>query len=186
MAADPGPRPPELADRLRDFAARHRGATAVAMRTQQIPASYRAFFRQVGLDPDLRRPPGEQAAVDRLLHGGFRSRDRIHDACLVALLDTGVPVWALDAELVDEQGLGIRIAADGDAFVSSAGHHVSAGEIVVADDHAVHAVLFEDPLPGHAAGPGTEALLLFSLAVDGVPMLHVEEALTVAAEWLGA
>ena len=51
---------------------RYRGASVVAMRTQPIPHAYRAFFRQIGLDPDVTRIPSEEAAVARLLHGRFR------------------------------------------------------------------------------------------------------------------
>ncbi len=42
------------------------GASVVAMRTQPIPHAYRAFFRQIGLDPDATRIPSEEAAVARL------------------------------------------------------------------------------------------------------------------------
>ena len=62
------------------------GASVVAMRTQPIPHAYRAFFRHIGLDPDASRIPSEEAAVARLLQGGFRSNDLISDALLVALL----------------------------------------------------------------------------------------------------
>ena len=84
------------------------------MRTKPIPQAYRIFFRQIGLDPDVTRIPSEEAAVARLLHGEFRSAGLIPDACLVALIETGVPVWALDADVVDEGGLGIRTATADD------------------------------------------------------------------------
>ena len=104
----PEPSPRELVRQLRDLSNRYRGGGVVSMRTKPVPQAYRAFFRQIGLDPDVRRIPSEEVAVARLVQGGFRSVDHIADACLVALIETGVPVWALDAERVDDAGLGIR------------------------------------------------------------------------------
>jgi DNA/RNA-binding domain of Phe-tRNA-synthetase-like protein len=141
------------------------------MRTKSVPQAFRAFFRQIGLDPDVRRIPSEEAAVNRLLHAAFRTVDLISDACLVALIETGVPVWALDADVVDEAGLGIRTVAGG---------------LVVADGHAVHAELFADPPPGHGVGSRTRRVTLFAVAVDDVPAIHLDEALWCALDALGA
>ena len=93
---------------MRELSDRYRGAGVVAMRTQPIPHAYRTFFRQVGVDPDAARIPSEAAAVGRLLKGGFEARDAVADALLIALVETGVPVWALDADVVDCGSLGIR------------------------------------------------------------------------------
>src|SRR5207248_5419308 len=104
--------PPAVKQRLKALSNRYRGASVVAMRTQPIPHAYRAFFRQIGLDPDTDRIPSEEAAVARLLYGGFRSSNLVDDALLIALIETGVPVWAVDAELVDAGGLGIQTSLD--------------------------------------------------------------------------
>src|SRR5436305_12380532 len=106
------PSPRELKARLRELSSRWRGMSVVAMRTQPIPHAYRTFFRQIGLDPDVDRIPSEEATVARLLYGGFRSSNLVDDALLIALIETGVPVWAVDAELVDAGGLGIRTSLD--------------------------------------------------------------------------
>jgi DNA/RNA-binding domain of Phe-tRNA-synthetase-like protein len=156
--------------RLRELSDRYRGAGVVAMRTQPIPHAYRTFFRQVGVDPDGARIPSEEAAVQRLLHGRFEARDALADALLVALIETGVPVWALDAGVVDGDSLGIRSSPE--------------GQLVVADDVAVHATLFGEPAPGHAPGPKTSRIVLFAVGVDGVPAIHVEEALWMATDVL--
>jgi hypothetical protein len=111
--------------------------------------------------------------VARLVQGGFRSVDHVADACLVALIETGVPVWALDAERVDDAGLGIRVAGA-----------LPAGSLVVGDGERVCARLFEDPLAAHAVGPRTRRVTLFAVAVDGVPEIHIEEALWCAADLL--
>lgn len=141
------------------------------MRTKPVPQAFRAFFRQIGLDPDVRRIPSEEAAVARLLQGGFRSVDRIADACLVALIETGVPVWALDAERVAPDGLGIRLAGE-----------PTPGSLVVGDGEGACCILFEDPAPDRWVGPRTRRVTLFAVAVDGVPEIHVEEALWCAAD----
>ena len=181
------PSPPAVVRRLKQLSDRYRGASVVAMRTKSVPQAFRVFFRQIGLDPDVRRIPSEQVAVSRLLHGEFRTADLISDACLVALIETGVPVWALDADLVDSAGLGIRTAAPGHQPGASGDNPAPApGSLVVADGSAVHAELFADPAPGHGVGARTRRVMLFSVAVDGVPAIHMEEALWCALEVLGA
>jgi DNA/RNA-binding domain of Phe-tRNA-synthetase-like protein len=179
----PTPRP--VQQRLRALSNRFRGASVVAMRTQPIPHAYRAFFRQIGLDPDVTRIPSEEAAVGRLMHGGFRSTELVSDALLVALIETGVPVWALDAELVDEMGLGIRTTTEGEPFGSGA-QPLPAGRLVVADSARVHSLLFGTIADGHEVTPQTRRLTLFSVAVGGVPSIHIEEALWMAVEALTA
>ncbi len=173
------PSAPDLRHRLRALSDRYRGPSVVTMRVKAVPHAYRAFFRQIGLDPDIQRIPGEAAAVDRLIHGGFRSVDRIGDACLIALLETGVPVWALDGAAVDDAGLGIRTATPGDA---GTGVMAAAGSLVVADGTRAHAVLFADPPAARSPGPRTSRIALFALGVDGVPEVHLEEALALAAD----
>lgn len=180
-----GPSPPALVRRLQDLSNRYRGAGVVAMRTKPVPHSFRAFFRQIGMDPDVRRIPSEAAAVNRLLHGGFRTVDLISDACLVALIETGVPVWALDADGVDDAGLGIRTATGHEPSRRGDDPPPAAGSLVVADGSAVHAELFSDPSAGHGVGARTRRVMLFAVAVDGVPEIHIEEALWCALEVLG-
>jgi DNA/RNA-binding domain of Phe-tRNA-synthetase-like protein len=175
---------PAVRRRLRDLSDRYRGAGVVAMRTQPIPHAYRTFFRQVGVDPDAARIPSEAAAVGRLLKGGFETRDALADALLVALVETGVPVWALDASVVDSGSLGIRLSVSGDRVGSdpAGGVALPEGQLVVADALTVHASLFGAPAPGHAPGPQTRRIVLFAVGVDGVPAIHVEEALWVASD----
>jgi DNA/RNA-binding domain of Phe-tRNA-synthetase-like protein len=186
VEARPGPSTSELKTRLRALSNRFRGESVVAMRTQPIPRAYRVFFRQIGLDPDVTRVPSERAAISRLLHGRLQSRDAIADALLIALVETGVPVWALDADAVDVAGLGIRPAMAGEhvGADSDPGAVLDAGQLVVADPRCVHAILFGEIAPGHVPGPATSRLALFAVGVDGVPLVHVEEALWVGADLL--
>lgn len=179
--------PSDVRRRLRELSDRVAGAGVVAMRTQPIPHAYRAFYRQVGLDPDAARIPSEEAAVRRLLQGRFQSRDTLRDALLIGLVETGVPVWALDAGRVEVDTLGIRMAVSGERLGSAPdGLTLPAGQLVVADAGCVHASLFGEPAAGHAPrpGPGTQRIVLYAVAVEGVPAIHVEEALWVCADIL--
>jgi DNA/RNA-binding domain of Phe-tRNA-synthetase-like protein len=171
VEAPRGPTPPAVARRIRAWSDRYWGTSVVAMRTQPIPRAYRVFYRQIGLDPDIERVPSEQAAVARLVQGRFVSQDVIRDALLLALLETSVPVWALDAARVDPAGLGIRTSEVGD-------------RLVVADASRTYAQLFGEVDPTHWPGPRTRRLVLYTVGVDGVPMLHLEEALYVSVEAL--
>jgi DNA/RNA-binding domain of Phe-tRNA-synthetase-like protein len=177
------PRP--IRQRLQTLSNRYRGANVVAMRTQPVPHAYRSFFHQIGLDPDVTRIPIEEAAVARLLGGRFPSRGVVEDALLIALIETGVPVWALDAGLVDAGGLGIRTSVTGDRLGSGEDAvPLPPGRLVVADAELVHGVLFGDLARGHAADRRSTRAVLFSVGVEGVPAIHVEETLWVAVEVL--
>lgn len=181
--ASPGRSPPSVRQRLQGLSNRYRGASVVTMRTHPIPHAYRAFFRQVGLDPDSSRIPSEEAAVARLMQGGFRSRDLISDALLIALVETGVPVWGLDSRLVDASGLGIRTSVAGERF-GSAEARLPEGHLVVADQVRAQALLFGAIAPGHEVSTETRRVTLFAVSVQGVPDIHVEEALWCCADLL--
>ena len=159
---------PGLRARLRALSDRMGGARAVALRRDPVPHAYRVLFRHIGLDPDAERTPIEAAVLERLVHGGFRSRNRLDDALTIALVETGVPVWALDRDRV-RGGLGIALER---------------GRIVVADEAGPVAELFAAPGPEHGVTPATRALLLFAVQPAGVPAVHVDEALWLVAEAL--
>jgi DNA/RNA-binding domain of Phe-tRNA-synthetase-like protein len=187
VTAPAGPRrsPPELRERLGMLADRFHGARALSIRREAVPAAYRAFFRHIGLDPDVHRTPIEAVAVQRLLRGGFVSGSAVDDACVLALVETGVPVWALDAASV-EGPLGLRAARTGERL--GAGEYaddLAAGRLVVADRLGPVAALFGPTAPDRLPGRSTERLLLFAVAAPGVPALFFEEALHCCAGALG-
>jgi DNA/RNA-binding domain of Phe-tRNA-synthetase-like protein len=157
-----------LSDRLR-------GAQAVALRGRDVPHAYRVFFRHVGLEPDETRIPVEALVVERLRLGGFPSRGRLPDALAIACVETGVPVWALDADALDGPP-GVRPATASDAPVPE-------GRLVLADASRALAVLFEHP---EAPTRATRRLALISVVVPHVPALFAEEALWIAGEALEA
>ncbi len=172
-----GESPADVRARLHDLSNRFRGARAVGIRREPVPAAYRVFFRQIGLDPDVVRTPIEAVVMERMLRGGFASAGLLADALLIALLDTGVPVWALDARSLDGE-LGIRVSGDGEQLGrAAAAPALAAGGLVVADASTPLAVLFGELAPGHEPRAGSDRVMLFALQVDGVPSLYVEEAL---------
>jgi len=185
VAPGPGPRTPSaLRERLALLADRFHGARALTLRREPVPAAYRVFFRQVGLDPDAQRTPVEAAALDRLVQGGFASRGPLEDALLVAVVETGVPVWAVDDERLDGP-LGLRGAGPGERLGEGQyAPDLAPERIVVADASGPVAVLFGDVAPSHLPGRDSARLRLFTVAVPGVPALHVEEALFGCADAL--
>ncbi len=172
-----GPSPPGVRERLRALSNRWSGAQAVMVRRQPIPAAYRVFFRHIGLDPDVQRTPLEQAILGRLIDGGFRSQGLLHDVLLLALVDTSVPVWALDADALHGP-LRVRLSRDGEPLGAAGdGPALSGGQLILADSSAAVAVLFGEPSPLHMPTTRARRVTLFALQVSGVPAMHVEEAL---------
>jgi hypothetical protein len=157
-----GKSPPEVKERLRLLSDRFRGAQAVAMRQDPIPSAYRVFFRHVGLDPDTTRTPVEEAAVQRLVRGGFKATNLLDDALLIALVETGIPLWALDAARVTEP-LGIGTGPD--------------GRLAVHDADGPLATLFGEIAPGRGVIKETARMLVYTVQVPGVPGIFVDEAM---------
>jgi DNA/RNA-binding domain of Phe-tRNA-synthetase-like protein len=165
-----GKSPAALRERLRALSDKLRGAQAIALRGRDVPHAYRVFFRHIGLDPDVVRVPAEALMMERLWHGGYPSRGRLPDACAIACIETGVPVWALDADRIDGT-LGVR---------------TEGGRLVLADAAGVVASLFGAPRSAHEPTRDTRRLALVTVVVPGVPALYAEEALWIAGEALEA
>ena len=177
-----GRTPQEIKDRLRGLSNRYTGGKAVHLRQEPIPWAYRVFFRQVGIDPDDHRTPAEQAALDRMKHGSFRSRNLLDDAIVIATVETGIPMLALDADRVTPP-LGLRLSEE-DERLGGDGRHLSVRQIVVADAERSVAVLFGDIAEARGVDPDTTRMLLCTVQVKGVPEIAVEEALWTAVEVL--
>ncbi|HEX3317739.1 MAG TPA: phenylalanine--tRNA ligase beta subunit-related protein [Solirubrobacteraceae bacterium] len=184
VQARPSRSPRSVRQHLRYLSDRFRGAAAVAQRQEPIPWAYRVFYRHVGLDPDADRTPAEAAVLDRLMYGGFRSENLLDDALLIALVETGVPIWALDAARVAGP-MGVRPAQAGERLGrGGGGTALPPGRLVAADEEGPLAVLFGEIAAGHGVTGDTEAMRLFSVQVAGVPSIYVEEALFQCADIL--
>jgi len=165
VEAGTGRTPPELRERLWLLADHFRGPEAVALRSKPVPWAYRVLYRRLGIDPDVRRTPVEELVVERLLKGGFSPQRLPEDALALATLETGVPVWAVDA---DRLSGALRLAPD------------DGGRLVLADDAGTVAVLFRPPEPDRAPGRHTRALALIAVQAPGVDDIYVEEAMWTA------
>lgn len=181
LEARPGRSPRSVKRRLRGLANRYTGSKVVHMRQDHVPWAYRVFARQVGIDPDTDRTPVEHVALERLRHGGIRSRNVVDDALTLAVAETGVPVIALDADRVEGR-LGLRAAGQGERLGPT--RPLVAGRLVVADERRPVAVVLGDVGEDTGVTPATRRMLLAALAVKGVPRISVEEALWTAAETL--
>jgi DNA/RNA-binding domain of Phe-tRNA-synthetase-like protein len=172
-----GSSPPAVLARLRELSNRWRGARAVNVRQEPIPAAYRVFFRHIGLDPDVTRTPIEAVVLERMLEGGFLSEGLLADILTIGLIDTAVPVWALDADTVNGP-LGIRVTRSGERLGRGReGPSLGGGRLVVADADSPLAILFGQLARDHEPSSRTRRLSLFAVQVAGVPALHAEETL---------
>jgi hypothetical protein len=127
---------------------------ALSDRIPRVPSSdpYAIAMARLGIDGPS---PAARALQDRLVRGGYRSRGLVADACLIALVETGVGVWACAAdELRIEEGC-----------VVGAGLRVP---------------LFT--APPRVSGP---RVTLYAVVVPGVAVGVVEEAVEIAADIVG-
>ena len=181
VEARSGPSPREVKVRLRLLADRYTGAKVIHMRQDAVPWAYRVFSRQVGIDPDVDRTPVESIALERLRHGGMRSQNLLDDALTLATADTGVPVFALDQDLLIGPP-GLRLARPGE--ILEEGRPLSARQLVVADESRAVALVLGDVATHAGVSPETERMMLCALRVKGVPAIAVEEALWSVGETL--
>jgi DNA/RNA-binding domain of Phe-tRNA-synthetase-like protein len=180
LEGQPGRSPHEVRQRLHEASNRITGAKAIQMRQEAIPWAYRVFFRQVGIDPDHRRTPPEQLVLDRLQHGGFRSRSLLDDAMTIAIFETGVALLAFDGDRI-ELPLELRLARPGEVM-GAAERPLSSGQIVIGDQKRVVAVLFADRDPDRGVTTRTRRIVMAAIQVGGVPDIAIEECLWTVEE----
>ncbi|MCB0876405.1 MAG: B3/4 domain-containing protein [Solirubrobacterales bacterium] len=179
-----GRSPRALKHRLALLSDRFAGPQAIAFRTKPIPHAYRVFHRHIGLDPD-EQPPGPELAVrERMLKGGFVSSNLLDDALTIAMIESGVPVLAFDADAVAGAPV-IRPTVPGEGLEGRPGE-LPAGTLVIADELRPIALLFGATASGRGVSPRTMCTLLVVVGVAGVPEIATEEALWIVAEILEA
>jgi DNA/RNA-binding domain of Phe-tRNA-synthetase-like protein len=166
-------------ERLRRLSDRFAGAQAITLRQRPIPSAYRIFYRHIGLDPDHQRTPVEALVLERMLHGGFRSRSLLDDALTIAIVESGIALRAFDADRV-EGAPGIRPSEPGEELEGRPGE-LPPGTLVIADQQRPLALLFGALAAGRGVRPRTRRTLLVAIGVTGVPEIAVEEALWLAA-----
>lgn len=172
-----GASPRALRQRLAHESDRIKGADALTLVRRPIPSAYRVFFRQIGLDPETDRTPIEQIVLTRIVRGGLRSNGRLADACGVALLETGVPVWGLDRNrLSGDLQLEIAMVIAPDAEHSG---------LVITDAGDLAIPLFRGVPERFVPTPESSRVRLFAVGVPGVPPMTVDEALWLATQLAG-
>jgi DNA/RNA-binding domain of Phe-tRNA-synthetase-like protein len=174
-----GRSPKHVKDRLRVLGNRFAGAQAINLRHQAIPWAYRVFYRHIGLDPDEQLTPVEALALERMKHGGFRSRSLLDDALTIATVESRVALRAFDADRAEGR-LGIRPTAPDEGLEGRPGK-LPRGTLVIADERRPLGLLFGATAAGRGVSPGTKRTLLCAVAVAGVPAIAVEEAIWLAA-----
>jgi DNA/RNA-binding domain of Phe-tRNA-synthetase-like protein len=173
--------PDYVRHRLAIMSDRYTGPKAVNLRQEAVPAAYRIFFRQIGIDPDAHRTPPEEVALDRMRQGGFKSNGLLPDALTIATVETSVGAMALDAAALTGDP-GLRMSEPGEPLGGPDGWRVPDSQIVVADDEHALAVLF-----GYVGGAAevdrrTGRAVVVAVGVKGVPEVSVEEALWTVRE----
>jgi DNA/RNA-binding domain of Phe-tRNA-synthetase-like protein len=181
VQARPRRSPPGVRERLRALADRYTGAKVVHMRQDAVPWAYRVFSRQVGIDPDTDRTPAEALGVERLRRGGLESDNLVDDALTIAIAETGVPVFALDADRLDG-AIGLRLARPGEWL--SDRRALSPGQIVVADATRPLALVLGEVSERAGVTARTTDIVICALGVKGVPPVVTEEALWILGEAL--
>jgi DNA/RNA-binding domain of Phe-tRNA-synthetase-like protein len=177
-----GRAPRELKSRLAALSDRFAGPQAVTFRTKPIPSAYRVFYRHIGLDPDEQPTPPEQVVLERMLKGGFVSRNLLDDALTIAMIESGVPVLAFDADALEGE-IRSRPSEPGETLEGRPAE-LPAGTLVIADDVRPLSLLFGAMASGRGVTPSTARTALMVIGVAGVPEIAVEEALWIAAEIL--
>jgi DNA/RNA-binding domain of Phe-tRNA-synthetase-like protein len=174
-----GRSPRVLKQQLRELADRFSGPQAINLRHQPIPWAYRVFYRHIGLDPDEQPTPVEELALQRMKHGGFRSRSLLDDALTIATMESGVALRAFDADKISG-ALGIRPSQPGEGLEGRPGE-LPAGTLVIADESRPVALLIGATASGRGVVPRSKRTLLCALQVKGVPDIAVEEAIWLAS-----
>jgi DNA/RNA-binding domain of Phe-tRNA-synthetase-like protein len=179
-----GRSPRHVKQRLAQMSNRFSGPQAINLRHQPIPWAYRVFFRHIGLDPDRTRTSVEELALERMKHGGFRSRSLLDDALTIATVESGVALRAFDADRV-EGSPGLRGSSAGEGLEGRPGD-LPVGTLVVADEVRPIALLFGATGSGRGVRPRTRRTMLAATQVKGVPDIAVDEALWLAADVLNS
>ncbi|MEM2875055.1 MAG: phenylalanine--tRNA ligase beta subunit-related protein [Candidatus Hadarchaeales archaeon] len=97
-------------------------------------SAYREFFRRMGADPSSYRPAPEYL-LRRALDDRFPAINNLVDSCLLATLETWIPVGVYDVERIKGTPV-TTLSQGGESFQIISGKSVTtrAGEVVLRDD----------------------------------------------------
>jgi TetR/AcrR family transcriptional regulator len=174
LEAKPTASPKSVLGRLKALGSRVSAAEATGARRESTPWAYRVLARQLGEADTKGACLIEQLALRPAEAGELRSGGLPHDALLIAVLETGVPLLAFDADRL-EGGLALRRARAGEPLGGE-------GSVVVADRQRPVAVLLGEQAQDTAVSKRTRRIVLAAVQAKGVGNLAVEEALWTAIE----
>ena len=120
--------------------------------------------------------------LERMRAGRFKSRNTLDDGLTVAIVETGVPVRAFDADRI-QGDLGLRVSQP-EEKLGGDGLELPDGTIVIADERHAVALVFGDTAPDRGVSPDTRRMVLCAVQVQGVPDISVEEALWICSDIL--
>jgi DNA/RNA-binding domain of Phe-tRNA-synthetase-like protein len=159
------------------------GELVASMRQEAVPGAFRAFARQIGLDPDADELPLERTLMTRIRAGRFVPDSAIEDPCTVAMLETGVPVWTLDDdEVTGPLRLGVVRGVQTERLDGTAAQD---GDLAVWDAERPVAVLLGERAATVVPQRTTRRVRLYAIRVEGVSDAAVREALWTASELTG-
>lgn len=168
---------PAVKDRLRGLSNRFTGGRAVNFRKEEVPAAYRIFSRQIGLDPDTHPTPPEELLLRRMRLGEFHSKNKLVDALMVGMAETSVALTAFDGAALDGRP-GLRLAGSNETLGGrEQDFPLIDRQIVIADDRRALGVLFGMLAEGLEPTKESESALVAAISVKGVPSFTVAEAL---------
>lgn len=153
------------------------GPAVLRAHREEAPAAHRELLRRIRRDPDEDPAPQELAYRRRIRDGGFPVRGNPKDLLLVVLCETGVPIWALDADRIDGE-LGIRRSLSGELQDrdGNASPVTRWPEPVVVDGSGVVAEVLREPRRIHVATKRTTSTTFYGVRVPGLTDLRVDEA----------
>lgn len=166
-----------VARRMDDVGARIDGRNAASLPLGTIPSAYRTLARQLGLDPDTDGTPLAGLLRERIRLGRLPSAGLVPDACTCAMLETGVPVFALPLTAVAGD-LGLAVARAGETLPGEHAEPLPEGSVVVSDLARPLALAM---LPPPLEPAPREGVVLYALRAPGVADLELDEALWLAA-----
>ncbi|WP_169738322.1 hypothetical protein [Patulibacter minatonensis] len=169
--------PPAVRDLLARASTRVDGPAVLRAHEDDAPAAHRRFHHRIGRRGDDLRSPIELAYHARIAHGGFAIRGTPHDVLLAVLLETGVPIWALDAS-TSSGDLGIRRSLLGELRRPEDDPRTPepGPEPAVVDAGGLVARLGREPGEPRRATRRTRRTTFFCARVPGLPDLRVDEA----------
>jgi len=168
---------PAVKERLRGLSNRFTGGRAVNFRKEEVPAAYRIFSRQIGLDPDTHPTPPEELLLQRMRLGEFHSKGKLVDALIVGAAETSVALIAFDSAALDGPP-GLRLAGSNETLGGGEQDFPLVDrQIVIADDRRALGILFGTLADGLEPTKESESVLIAAISVKGVPSFTVAEAL---------